>query len=110
MGFAGLPRRAVVVVALGLFCLVASASELSFMLDDDHETYRWRTLAGRPDPDIRKVVIWTRHKGIGIGNALGGFARIMQDALMEDRVIVIRSIILRKFCEILSCAMHPVEG
>jgi len=36
----------------------------------------------------------------------------MQDALMEDRQLVIHSLIFQKFCDVVACAMHelPEEG
>jgi len=44
---------------------------------------------------------------VGIGNALGGLARVMEDALEENRTLVITSLILQKFCDIVTCGMVP---
>ena len=87
-----------------------TAREASFVLKPDHETYEWRKAAGHPRPDMHKVVVWTRHEQVGIGNAFGGYGRVMQDALLEDRTLVIYSLIFQKFCEILACAMEQIPG
>jgi hypothetical protein len=87
-----------------------SAKEASFVLVDDHVSFAWRKEVGRPTPDMKKVVVWTRHEQVGIGNTFGGFARVMQDALEEDRTLVISSLIFEKFCEIVPCAMKAIPG
>jgi len=90
----------------------ARGKESSYTLASDHESFEWRRKAGRPTPDMNKVVVWTRHEQVGIGNAFGGFARVMQDALEEDRTLVIYSLIFEKFCAVVPCAMRqiPDEG
>jgi hypothetical protein len=66
------------------------ADNIPWVLAPNHESFKWRQEAGRPAPTMKKVVLWTRHDKIGIGNALGGFARVFHDALMEDRTLVVR--------------------
>ena len=110
-------RATLVLLALGTigqpppFCQGASG-EVSWALDADHESYAWRAAAGRSiptdDAHMSRVIVWTRHKSIGIGNALSGYARVMMDALMEDRTMVLRSVIVRKFCDVLQCRMHEL--
>jgi hypothetical protein len=89
---------------------VAEPKYASLIIPPDHETTAWRRAAGRPEPSLRKAVVWTRHEQVGIGNTLGGFARVMLDALAEDRAVVIHSIILQKFCEIVQCAVNEIPG
>jgi len=93
----------------------ASKGEVTWVLDHEHESYKWRAAAGREVPsassdDMKRVILWTRHKGIGIGNALSGYSRVMMDALLEDRTMVIRSVIMRKFCEVLQCRLHELPA
>jgi hypothetical protein len=97
---------------LATLTLAATAKEASFLLAEDHVSLDWRKAAGRPEPSMKKVVVWTRHEQVGIGNAFGGFARVMQDALEEDRTLVIYSLIFEKFCAVVPCAMRkiPDEG
>lgn len=47
---------------------------------------------------------------VGIGNALGGFARVMEDALNENRTLVVTSLILQKFCEVVACGLVQLPG
>ena len=110
-----LRQSSTVLIAFAVMLMTAlpphasAADQLTMVLSDDHEAHRWRKVTGRPDMSLRKVVIWTRHKGIGIGNTLGGLSRVMQDAMMEDRTILIRSIILEKFCQIFKCSLVPLK-
>ena len=105
-------------ITLGFLTLTSSLlammplpnAEVTMALDLDHESFSWRRAANRQEPGHSRLLIWTRHKAIGIGNALGGYSRVMQDALMEDRTLLVRSIILRKFCEILKCRLHQLES
>ena len=50
-----------------------------------------------------------RHEQVGIGNALGGYVRVMEDSMVEGRELVIRSFILQKFCKIVSCSMEEFK-
>ena len=113
----------VLVLALGgivhpLLPCQASKGEVTWVLDHDHASYKWRAAAGRDVPfpssgdydDMKRVILWTRHKSIGIGNALSGYARVMMDALLENRTMVIRSVILRKFCEVVQCRVHELPA
>jgi hypothetical protein len=46
---------------------------------------------------------------VGIGNAFGGFAEALQQAMIEDRELIIESRIIQKFCKVVECAMHQVD-
>ncbi len=74
-----------------------------YALVEDHETNAWRRAAtGRPVPTVKggsKALIWSCHERVGIGNNLGAFTHAMREALEGDRVLVITSLILHKFCE-----------
>ena len=91
--------------------LVTLARDVTLLLESDHVSYRWRREAGHKliggaDPDEwERVVVWTRHEQVGIGNALGGFGRVMVEAMTNDRELVIHSLIFDKFCEIVSCTL-----
>ena len=82
-----------------------AARDIDLVLAPNHESYAWRQEAGHPAPTFSKYVLWTRHEQVGIGNALGGFGRVMVEAMTEDRELVIHSLIFEKFCEIVSCAL-----
>jgi len=46
---------------------------------------------------------------VGIGNAFGGYAEALQQAIVEDRELIIESRIIQKFCKVVECAMHQVD-
>lgn len=119
MAMARARRALLVLLSLGALVppppwAMGATGEISWALDADHESYAWRAAAGRPiatdDARMSRVVVWTRHKSIGIGNALSGYARVLMDALIENRTMVVRSVILRKFCEVLQCRIHELPG
>lgn len=78
----------------------------SFVLNSESATYSWRHLAERPTPSFGRVLTWTKHDQVGIGNALGGYASALLEAIEQDRVLVMYSIIMLKFCEVLPCRIH----
>ena len=89
--------------------LIFGIQHQSFVLDNDFDLHTWRRLAGKSEePQINKRVVWTLHDLVGIGNALGGFSRALQDSLAEDRLLIINSIILQKFCHIVGCPLRQV--
>ena len=53
----------VLAVVLGL-PLAAYAKDAEFVLNDDHETFQWRAIAGRPPVDQHRAVVWTRHEQV----------------------------------------------
>jgi len=100
-------RGIIVAAGLALIAVEINARETAFVLSDDHASFQWRKDAGHKKPDIdEKAILWTRHEQVGIGNSLGGFSSVMLEALVEDRELVIHSVILEKFCEIVSCALR----
>jgi len=54
---------------------------------------------------MKKVVVWTRHDNFGIGNTLHGYCSSIQDALLEDRLFIVNSVVIEKFCAIVSCRL-----
>lgn len=89
-----------------------SAKNAYYALTINHETERWRINAGRPLPNIThptRTIIWTRHEQVGIGNTLGGFDKVLLDSLSENRTLIIHSVILEKFCELVKCSLRKLE-
>ena len=101
---------ALIIVAQLLCAIRVSGIEVASVLADDHESFAWRRAAGAPKCNLHRVLIWTRHEQVGIGNTLGGYATSMFSALAENRTLVIRSIILQKFCDIVQCAIKTLPG
>ena len=99
---------------LFIVCMAAascSARDVALLLPTNHESNLWRLESGHPASSPSKVVIWTRHEQVGIGNALGGFGHVLLDAMIQDRELIIHSLIFEKFCEIMSCALEvPPAG
>jgi len=87
---------------------VTGAAEFSAVLKPEHESFTWRRIANRTEPTLNKTFHWIRHEQIGIGNTLGGYVTSMISALREDRLLVITSRILFKFCDIVKCSVEPL--
>lgn len=104
------------------------AKEVTFVLNNHHVIDQWRHEIGREigqishsnltshhtttgllaSPLPKKGLVWTRHKSIGIGNALCALVRVVEDSLMDDQRLFIRSIIIRKFCSLVNCSIHAL--
>jgi hypothetical protein len=46
---------------------------------------------------------------VGIGNTFGGYTSALQQALRENRTLVVTSRILQKFCVLVPCALEPLD-
>jgi hypothetical protein len=93
--------------------IVSSNTQGTFVLNKDHIANQWRHEVGRTlihDKSGNNMgLVWTRHKSIGIGNALCAFVRVIEDSLMDNQVLFVRSIIIRKFCSLANCSIHPLH-
>lgn len=106
-----MPARSTAAGTVLMFvAFIGGAGETSahnhYALTEDHETNSWRRAAGRPVPTVHggsKALIWSCHERVGIGNNLGAFTHAMREALEGDRALVITSLILHKFCEMVGC-------
>jgi len=87
----------------------AAGAQAYFALADDHPAERWRQAAGRPPATLQRTLVWVRHDNFGIGNTLHGFASAMLDAFVEDRSMVINSVVVQKFCEVLACSIRQLQ-
>ena len=47
---------------------------------------------------------------VGIGNTFGGYTSALQQALRENRTLVVTSRILQKFCVLVPCALEPLDA
>lgn len=50
------------------------------------------------------------HDQVGIGNALAGLGRVMIDAMIENRILLINSLILEKFCTVVPCSLNSLPN
>ncbi len=80
---------------------------------------------------LEKAMVFLRNQRVGIGNALGkndlwlsvgfklkllhpsfvaigGFGEVMESALVDDRALVVTSIIIQKFCDLVVCSLRLV--
>jgi hypothetical protein len=111
-----MPRTPCVVFCWLLVALVTTlpavqgVAEFAAVLKPDHESFAWRRLANRTEPTFDKTYHWIRHEQIGIGNTLGGYVTSMFSALREDRLLVMTSRILFKFCDVVKCSIDLLKA
>jgi len=91
---------------LAIVPVVTGAAEFAAVLKPEHASFSWRRLANRTEPTLNRTFHWIRHEQIGIGNTLGGYVTSMVTSLREDRLLVITSRILFKFCDVVKCSIE----
>jgi superoxide dismutase len=49
---------------LSLSIVKSHGRDVSFALNKDHASYKWRSMAGKPEPTMQKTLVWMLHEQV----------------------------------------------